>query len=55
MPLYQYVCRKCEKQFEIEETIGLHAQHRQHQCPRCGSSEVQQVISNVTVQTKRKA
>ncbi len=55
MPTYEYECQKCEKHFEVQETIGAHAEHHQHRCPTCGSPQVRQVIASVHVQTSRKS
>jgi putative FmdB family regulatory protein len=54
MPSYEYECQKCHQQFSIDETIGDHARHRPHACPKCGSEQVRQLISSVHVKTDRK-
>ena len=54
MPSYDYACQKCNEHFRVEETIGDHARHRPHVCPKCGSEDVRQLISQVHVRTSRK-
>ena len=44
MPLYEYVCRKCTRQFE--ELIFGKAQPA---CPACQSEDVERVLSVVAV------
>jgi putative FmdB family regulatory protein len=44
VPIYEYVCRKCEKQFE-ELVFGA----SQPVCPACQSPEVERILSSVSV------
>ncbi|MCI5132756.1 MAG: zinc ribbon domain-containing protein [Candidatus Electrothrix sp. EH2] len=43
MPIYEYVCKKCAKQFELLSTSSDTAETVQ--CPKCASTEVQKTIS----------
>ena len=44
MPLYEYVCRKCSKQFE-ELVFGASVPV----CPACQSTDVERILSVVAV------
>lgn len=54
MPLYEYVCRKCQKKFSEVLTIKEH-EARKVQCPQCKSKDVAPVIEPFFAQTKRKS
>ncbi|HEX7477052.1 MAG TPA: zinc ribbon domain-containing protein [Polyangiales bacterium] len=49
MPLYEYVCRKCTREFE-----ELVYDHKDPACPSCKSAKVERVLSR-TAATKREA
>ncbi|MCX8052331.1 MAG: zinc ribbon domain-containing protein [Armatimonadetes bacterium] len=42
MPIYEYYCKHCDRQFELLTTIS---RADQVLCPICGSSEVKRLIS----------
>lgn len=42
MPLYEYVCRSCSKQFEIRHSITEDARK---DCPECGKPALERMIS----------
>jgi putative FmdB family regulatory protein len=44
VPLYEYVCQKCSKQFE-ELVFGAH----KPVCPACQSPEVERILSSVSI------
>jgi putative FmdB family regulatory protein len=44
VPLYEYVCRKCSKQFE-ELVFGASVPL----CPACQSPEVERILSTVAI------
>ena len=41
MPVYDYVCKDCQKSFELVLTLGEH-DNREIACPKCGSKNVEQ-------------
>jgi putative FmdB family regulatory protein len=43
MPIYSYVCEKCNHPFEMLE--GVTADKLQKKCPKCGSAKVKKVFS----------
>lgn len=43
MPLFEYVCRACGKQFTF--LSGVVAQNDEAKCPRCDSSDLQKLMS----------
>ncbi len=47
MPIYEYVCSKCQKEFE--ELVFSHDEVPP--CPECGSKEVTKLMSASVVQT----
>jgi putative FmdB family regulatory protein len=46
MPLYEYSCRACGKQFTF--LAGVIADNDAPKCPRCASSDLQKLISRVS-------
>jgi len=45
VPLYEYVCIKCESAFTL--LVGVIAEDDEEACPRCGSSKIARVPSRV--------
>ena len=41
MPVYDYVCKDCQKSFELVLTLGEHDKG-EIACPKCGSKNVEQ-------------
>ena len=54
MPTYEYRCEDCGETFERPEHIDEHADSHP-ECPKCGSSRVQQVFSSFFAKTSRKS
>jgi putative FmdB family regulatory protein len=44
MPIYEYICRSCEKQFE-----AIVSSERVAECPACKSQELEQQLSAFAV------
>lgn len=55
MPIYEFECEKCHNQFVVVETFSEHELHLVHKCPKCGSTEVHQLISSIHVVTSKKS
>lgn len=43
MPLFEFVCQKCRKQFTF--LSGVIADNSEPKCPQCGSLELQKLMS----------
>ncbi len=43
MPIYEYVCMKCNKSFGLLQKIG--SSEKDTICPECGSGEVKKKLS----------
>ncbi|HSB51812.1 MAG TPA: zinc ribbon domain-containing protein [Dissulfurispiraceae bacterium] len=43
MPIYEYVCRKCDEQFSLFQSI--YANEKDTRCPKCGADDVKKKIS----------
>lgn len=43
MPLYEYLCKKCQKVFEILQLSSK--DEKEVKCPHCGSKEVEKLLS----------
>lgn len=43
MPIYEYRCARCRKKFSA--LVGVTADCREPACPKCGSSDVNKLIS----------
>ena len=46
MPLFEYICEDCQKQFTF--LSGVVADNREPQCPRCQSHNLRKLISRVS-------
>lgn len=57
MPLYEYRCTACHKDFSRTESITTHgtAAAGRPKCPKCGSKSVQAVFSPFFAKTIRKS
>jgi putative FmdB family regulatory protein len=53
MPVYQYVCKECKKEFEQVLTLKEHDQLVR--CPKCGSTEVEQLAAAFYAVTSSKS
>ena len=54
MPIYEYVCQKCKKSFELVRRIKENGR-KAVTCPKCASKKVERRWSSVSVATSRKA
>lgn len=53
MPLYEYVCRRCQEKFSTVLTVKEH-ETKKVQCPKCKSEEVDHVIEPFFAKTSSK-
>ena len=53
MPHYEYFCESCQKSFELALTLREHEE--KIQCPKCGSENVNQLVSTFTAVTSKKS
>ncbi|HHU76757.1 MAG TPA: zinc ribbon domain-containing protein [Firmicutes bacterium] len=44
MPIYEFLCKKCENKFSVMTSISKKDEVK---CPRCNSSDLQQMFGNV--------
>ena len=54
MPTYDYHCPKCKKKFTANLSIVEHDTGKA-KCPKCGESNVQQLITAFLVKTSKKS
>jgi putative FmdB family regulatory protein len=54
MPIYEYTCRECGKDFIVQQSVAAHSRGP-HQCPHCQSTNVQQKVSTIYTVTSRKS
>jgi len=54
MPLYEYYCDACRKEFSATMTIGEHDRTKAA-CPGCGSRDVRPLMGTVLTQTSKKS
>ncbi len=45
MPIYEYACEKCEREFEVEQRI---TDDPVKSCPRCKSRKIKRLISRTS-------
>jgi putative FmdB family regulatory protein len=55
MPGYEFQCKKCSTIFDERETFREHDEHKQVKCPKCGSTDVEQVLTPSGVKTAKKS
>ena len=54
MPLYEFHCHQCEKDFT--QVLSVHDyEQKSYACPGCKSKDVERVFSSVGVITSRKS
>lgn len=53
MPTYDYRCKNCGHTFELVERLSEH--QAAHKCPKCGSTEVEHVMTPFYAKTSRKS
>ncbi len=54
MPVYEYFCEACQKQFETTLTMHEHDKGK-IVCPKCGSDKVTQMAAPFNAVTSRKS
>jgi putative FmdB family regulatory protein len=54
MPVYEYECKKCGREFSVVMTLEEHGK-RKVKCPKCESKDVRHLIESVFVTTSRKS
>lgn len=53
MPIYEYKCRKCGREFEVSRSMTETSSTAS--CPSCGSQETERVYSSVYAKTSKKS
>ena len=53
MPLYEYICKKCQKKFGEVLTIKEH-ESKKVECPKCKSTDLEKVIEPFFAKTASK-
>lgn len=54
MPVYEYLCRKCNKEFSLTVSIKEH-DAKKARCPKCNSASVVRQFSSFFAQTSKKS
>lgn len=54
MPVYEYFCETCQKQFEAVLSIREHEEQKII-CPKCGGDKVHQMAAAFTAVTSKKS
>ena len=54
MPVYEYVCPRCKKNFEVVKLITEYGK-KAVICPKCRSKKVERRWSNIFVETSSKS
>ncbi len=54
MPVYDYVCKDCNKTFERSLTVHEH-DSQEMRCPACGSKNIEQVAAAFYAVTSKKS
>lgn len=54
MPIYRYHCLECDKEFEVVESLRNH-EDVEHECPGCGSTNLERILEPFFAKTKKKS
>jgi len=54
MPVYDYICKECQKSFELILALGEHDKNK-IKCPKCGSKNVEQDAAAFFAVTSKKS
>jgi putative FmdB family regulatory protein len=54
MPVYDYLCNDCHKEFELVLTLDEHDDDKV-KCPHCGSKDVEQAVAAFFAVTSKKS
>ena len=54
MPVYEFHCRDCQKDFVLVQSISNH-EHTPPKCPECGGTNVDRKWSGVYAVTSKKS
>lgn len=54
MPVYEYICKKCNKEFTISMSLQ-EKESKKVKCPECKSVRTQQVFSTFVANTSKKS
>jgi len=54
MPVYEYVCLNCNKEFSEMKPVSAY-DPKAVKCPKCNSKKVEQRWSSVSVETSKKS
>lgn len=55
MPMYEYRCHDCGKEFSVVESLRQHETPHEVSCVGCGGGNVERLWSEVAVETSRKS
>jgi len=49
MPIYNFVCQKCQNSFSLEATFEEYdkKEPKKFCCPKCGSKKIKQTFGNI--------
>ncbi len=54
MPIYDFVCKKCKKEFERALSLA-EREKKKIKCPKCNSTQVSQTLSAFFANTSKKS
>lgn len=49
MPTYEYLCNECVQKFDVYMALAEKESGKKPECPNCKSSDVIQVLGNITI------
>jgi len=54
MPVYEYVCQKCNHEWSVTMSLSEHEKKPKQPCPKCNSRKVRQKLSSFLAVTSKK-
>ena len=55
MPVYEYHCKACKKDFTVTRSFAEYERKRVVKCPSCQGTQVEQLVGSVNLKTTKKS
>jgi putative FmdB family regulatory protein len=55
MAFYEFGCNACGERFTVKQSFDEHDHHAEVKCPKCGSTDVEPVLTPAYAVTEKKS